>query len=236
MLINADIKGLEVVVAADWYDDKVLKQEILEQQDIHANNQARFKLPSRLVSKRFKFKLIYGATAYGYYSDSDFIDVGFSQKKWQTIIDEYYAKYTGIGEGHKRDIRFVRENGYLEIPSGRCYIFSPTMRRGEWVWPLTQIKNYPIQGFGAELVMLFRIELYRRLKASGLEFCMVQTVHDSVVVDTPKANVPAVAQIMYEAIAKVPELCYNNWSYKFSLPLTIEIQVGNNKKDMTEWH
>jgi DNA polymerase-1 len=236
LLINCDIKGLELVVAADWYDDKTLKQELLEKQDIHANNQARFTLPNRLVSKRFIFKLIYGATAFGYYSDSDFIDVGFSVKRWQSIIDEFYEKYTGIARGHARDIEVVRKQGYLVIPSSRHYAFSPKMRRGEWEWPLTQIKNYPIQGFGAELVMLFRIELYRMLTHTGIVFKMVQTVHDSVVVDTLKENVPTVARIMHEAIAKVPQLCYNNWSYKFSLPLSVEIQVGPNKKDLTEWH
>jgi DNA polymerase I-like protein with 3'-5' exonuclease and polymerase domains len=236
MLVNADVKGLELVVAADWYNDTTLKQEILEKKNTHADNQARFKLPNRLVAKRFVFKLIYGATAYGYYSDSDFIEVGFSSTKWQTIIDEFYTKYQGIAKGHQRDIRFVRENGYLEIPSGRVYSFKPRLRRGEWEWPLTQIKNYPIQGFGAELVMLFRIMLYQMLKETKIVFKVVQTVHDSVVVDTPKENILLVAKIMHEAIAKVPEMCYNYWSYQFSLPLTIEIQVGLNKKEMTEWH
>lgn len=84
--------------------------------------------------------------------------------------------------------------------------------------------------------MLFRIVLYQMLKAANIVFKMVQTVHDSIAVDTPKENVPLVAKIMHEAIAKVPQMCYNNWQYKFSLPLTVEIKVGPNKKEMTEWH
>lgn len=57
MLLNCDIKGLEVVVAAQLSGDKVLGQEIVDKVDTHANNQARFKLPDRVTAKRFIFKL-----------------------------------------------------------------------------------------------------------------------------------------------------------------------------------
>jgi DNA polymerase I-like protein with 3'-5' exonuclease and polymerase domains len=104
------------------------------------------------------------------------------------------------------------------------------------VWPLTTIKNYPVQGFGADLVMLARIEAYKRLQESGLEFQMVQTIHDSIVVDTPKENVYNICSILQNSVLKVPELCKEHFDYNFSLPLTSEIQVGINKKEMTEWH
>jgi hypothetical protein len=57
MLINADVKSLEIFVAADWYDDKVLKHELLQRIDLHAENQERWKLPSRVLAKIFVFKL-----------------------------------------------------------------------------------------------------------------------------------------------------------------------------------
>jgi len=43
-LVNADVKGLEVVVAAELSGDKVLKQEIIDKVDIHETNRDRFKL------------------------------------------------------------------------------------------------------------------------------------------------------------------------------------------------
>jgi hypothetical protein len=57
MIVNADVKSLEIYVAADWYDDKVLQQELLNKEDIHQNNQIKFNLPSRLIAKIFNFKL-----------------------------------------------------------------------------------------------------------------------------------------------------------------------------------
>jgi hypothetical protein len=60
MLVNGDVKGLEVVVAADLSGDSVLKQEILDKVDIHETNRDRFGLgegkPGRLVAKVFKFR------------------------------------------------------------------------------------------------------------------------------------------------------------------------------------
>jgi DNA polymerase I-like protein with 3'-5' exonuclease and polymerase domains len=149
MLVNVDFKSLEVFVAADWYNDKLLKEEVSDRKhDLHADNQKRFDLPDRVTAKRFVFKLLYGATAYGYATDSDFVSVGYSERDWQKVIDQFYTKYTGIGAGHERDIKFVKENGYLEIPSGRYFNYEAKTYRGEPRWPLTKIKNYPINCSG----------------------------------------------------------------------------------------
>jgi DNA polymerase I-like protein with 3'-5' exonuclease and polymerase domains len=60
MIINCDVKGLEVVVAAELANDKTLKQEIIEKVDIHDENRRAFHLgdgkPGRLVAKIFKFR------------------------------------------------------------------------------------------------------------------------------------------------------------------------------------
>lgn len=60
MIINGDVKGLEVVVAAELSGDEVLKQEIVDKVDIHDSNRVRFRLgegkPGRLVAKIFKFR------------------------------------------------------------------------------------------------------------------------------------------------------------------------------------
>ena len=162
MLVNADVKSLEVFVAADLSDDKTLKDELINRLDLHQLNQARFKLPDRVTAKRFIFKLLYGATAYGYAQDSDFIDVGYSEQKWQKVIDEFYAKYTGIARWHDRIINDAKRDGYLTIPSGRYFNYAAKQTSYGWKWPLTTIKNYPVQGFGADLVKLARVEFYRR--------------------------------------------------------------------------
>jgi len=239
-LVNCDVKGLEVVVAAELSGDKVLKQEIIDKVDIHETNRDRFKLgvgkPGRLVAKIFKFRLIYGGSAYSYANDSDFQGVSTSQKFWQNIIDEYYAKYTGIKQWHEELIQTAQRDGFLEIPSGRKFPIVPLVNKwsGEANWPIPVIKNYPVQGFGADLVMLARLEASKRLKESGVVYQLVSTIHDSIVADCPSEYVLTVGRILNDSIEAVPQLCKQIFGYDFSLPLTSEVQYGPNKKELTD--
>jgi DNA polymerase-1 len=237
MLINADVKGLEVVVAAQLSGDKVLCKEIIDKEDIHGNNQRAFNLgegkEGRLIAKIFKFRLIYGGSAYSYAHDPDFSTVGLDEKGWQGVIDAYYQKYQGIGRWHKELILEAQTNGRLVIPSGRYYPITPNYQKRD-PWPLTIIKNYPVQGFGADLVKLARLRANQLLDEAGLEADLVCTIHDSIVVDTPSKNCYTISMLLKKAIEDVPNICKQVWGYDFSLPLTCEIQAGPNKADMEE--
>jgi DNA polymerase-1 len=232
MLVNCDVKGLEVVVAAELSKDPILMQEVRDKTDFHQLNQDRFKLPTRTIAKIFKFKLLYGATAFGYAHDSDFTDVSTSEKYWQGIIDEYYNKYQGIKAWHESLINTAKLHGRLEIPSGRFYPITPEQKWNGLKWPITVIKNYPVQGFGADLVMLARLEARKRLMESGLEALLISTIHDSIVADCPEKNVEAVGRILNSSVEAVPALCKTIFGYDFSLPLNAEVQFGPNKKEM----
>jgi DNA polymerase-1 len=236
MLVNADVKGLEVVVAAELSDDPVLKQEVRDGVDIHEINRDRFNLgegkAGRLIAKIFKFRLIYGGSAYSYAHDSDFMGVSTSEKFWQGVIDEYYAKYKGIRKWHDWLIDYAKRNGQLEIPSGRFFPIEPDYSKKGEPWPITVIKNYPVQGFGADLVMLARLEAAKRLRGLGLQSLLISTIHDSIVADCPDDEIEIVAKILHDSIAAVPDLCRKAYKYDFSLPMSSEIQYGLNKKDM----
>lgn len=239
MLINVDVKSLEIVVAAELANDLVLKQEIIDKVDIHDRNRIAFRLgegkPGRLVSKVLSFRILYGGSGYSFSKDPDFTRVSTSAKYWDGVIQEWYGKYKGIAAWHTKLLADVKKDGYITTPSGRFYEFKPEFKHGDWEWPLTMIKNYPVQGYGADLVMLARIEAFRLLKEAGLTFLMVGTIHDSIVVDTPEANLDRVATILRQAVENVPRLCKEKFGYAFSLPLTCEVQYGPNKLDMVEY-
>ncbi len=162
--------------------------------------------------------------------------MGYSEKRWQEVIDTFYKKYSGGAKWHQSIINEAQRTGRLTIPSGRYFPFSPERRyNGELKWPITQIKNYPVQGFGADLVMLARLEASKRLRASRLtEAVLISTVHDSIVADCRSEDVTTIGRILYESVASVPQLCKQVWGYDFSVPLTSEVQYGPNKKDLTD--
>ena len=214
----------------------MMMQEIREKQDLHANNQKAFGLPSRLVAKVLVFRILYGGGAYSFANDSDFTATSTSVKYWERAIEAFYDKYKGVKIWHETLIQTAQSTGRLEIPSGRFFPISPMVNKwnGGLDWPITVIKNYPVQGFGADLVMLARLraaQLFRERKHTSL---LCGTIHDSLVADCPLGEYESVAQTFKEAIEEVPDFCKRIWGYNFSLPLKCEVSYGMNKTDMKE--
>lgn len=118
------------------------------------------------------------------------------------------------------------------MPHGRVYTYTKD-KRGEW--PRTTILNYPVQGLGADLMMIGRISFFRRLKASGLTSLLVSSIHDSLVVDTPPELCYNICIMMKKAIEDIPANFERLFGVKFNLPMQCEISYGNDKKNMEVW-
>lgn len=120
-------------------------QELIDGLDVHGSNQEAFNLPTRLIAKTFVFRLIYGGSAYSYAHDPDFMPVSKSERYWQQVIDKFYSKYKDIAQWHESIVREVTLTKKLTTPTGRQFTFEPTKNyRGDMKWPITQIKNYPV--------------------------------------------------------------------------------------------
>jgi len=160
------------------------------------------------------------------------MEVSSDEKFWQEVIDNYYKKYSGIREWHNKLIYEAQSTGRIVIPSGRYYPIIPDFTKRN-PWPLTIIKNYPVQGFGADLVKLARLRARQLL--GEVDALLVSTIHDSIVADTRSNQVERVARSLLEAVEDVPRLCKEVWGYDFKLPLTAEVQYGKNKADMEQF-
>lgn len=181
--------------------------------------------------------LIYGGSAYAYANDVEFKGVSTSEKFWDEVITKFYTKYNGLQRWHQKICTQVRQTGRLEVPSGRIYTFTPEQSYKGLKWPDTKIKNYPCQGFGADLVLLARLHAYHAVQRAGLqdEVLFVCTVHDSIVVDTPSKHVDTVAKILYNAVAAIPAQCERLFGYTIGVPMTSEVHVGPTKGNMDEY-
>lgn len=229
MLLNGDVKGLEWLGAVYLSKDKVGYEEIRAGLDQHADNQRVFGLPSRLIAKTFVFRLIYGGSAYAYANDANFEGTSTDQDFWQHVIDKFYGKYTGILKWHQWLIEEVMKTGYIEIPTGRVFRF----KKLENKWPRTQILNYPVQGFGADLMVLTRILLWQRLREYS-EIKFVSTVHDSILMDVPSKFVDVAASAFFEQVKEVPSEFEKIFGIPFDLPMKVEVTYGPTWGNMTE--
>lgn len=220
-------------MAAFLSQDPVLIQEIRDGADLHTDNQNRFGLPSRLIAKIFNFRLLYGGSAYSYANDPEFMSISKSDKYWQEVIDAYYDKYRGIKEWHKKLVKEAVEKGRIISPTGREYRFEKYNGNIKD----TQVKNYIVQGTGADLMALARVSFYNRIKKLGLKECLlVNTVHDSIVVDiNPKVcDNKVVARIMHEVFDDLPKNFEKLFLTPFNVPMECEVLQGEDWENMVE--
>jgi DNA polymerase I-like protein with 3'-5' exonuclease and polymerase domains len=239
MLINVDAKALEWYAAVFLSQDKVGIEELVDGTiDQHSDNQRRLKLPSRLISKIFLFRLIFGGTAFAYASDHDFKDVGWNARKWQRAIDAFYEKYGGLEQWHNDLMNQVilSPDHSLVMPTGRIYTYEPYLKRGELIFPRTQILNYPVQGLGADLMTIARVSFFRRMRREFLRSKLISTVHDSILVDSPKEEVDKVCELLYNTWKDIPENFRKLFGVEFNLPMRCEIQIGPTWGNMEDYH
>lgn len=237
MLVNADVKSLEIFTAAFLSQDKVLLDELRNNVDIHTRNQTEFGLPTRLIAKVLGFRILYGGSAYSFTHDPDFTSVSKSETYWQRAIDKFYDKYSGIHDWHNRIQEEVLVNGRLTMPTGRVYTFQPVInKKGEYKWPTTNIKNYPVQGTGSDLVTIARVSLFNRMKKAQLRSKLLATVHDSILLDCPTDEVDTVVKMLHSVANDVPNNFQRLFGVVYNLPFLIECEVGNQYYPMESYH
>ena len=232
MLIQADAVGLEIRVAAFLSQDPVLIKELVDGLDIHTDNQTRFGLPSRLIAKIFVFRLLYGGSAYSYANDPEFMEISKSEKYWQAIIDAYYEKYKGIKQWHIKLVREAVETGKVIRSTGRVYCF----QKYNGNYKDTQIKNYIVQGTGADIMALARVSFFNRLKKLNYKDCLlVNTVHDSIVLDCKAEYLDVVGETLHAVFKDIPANFKKLFGTDFNVPMTCEVLYGNNWEEMVEF-
>lgn len=82
---------------------------------------------------------------------------------------------------------------------------------------------------------LFRIAVYRRLKAELPEVKLFCSVHDSLTVDSPEKYMWEVKRIFDEEAAKIPYYLKYYYGIDFNLPFRIESSYGPNYCQLTEF-
>jgi DNA polymerase I-like protein with 3'-5' exonuclease and polymerase domains len=226
---------MEIVTAMFLSQDPVGIKELNEGFDFHGDNQSRLDLPERLHAKTFIFRLLFGGTAPAYSHDPVFSGISSSSTFWQDKIDTFYQKYRGVEQWHQQLMALAQLDGSISIPTGRTWKFEPYLKKGELVFPRTQILNYPVQGLGADLMTLARIGFYSKLKEENLSCQLISTIHDSILIDSPTKEVDKVVELLYNVWDELPMDFEQYFGIPFNIKTRVEVKVGPNWKDMTDY-
>ena len=242
-ILGADLSQVEWRAAAHMSQDPVMLAEIAAGIDPHRENAIHvfgadpategtkeFK-QIRTIAKIVTFRLLYGGGAFGFWIDSKMPN--YSKKKWEGIVNKFYAKYRVLKQWQEDNISTVYKNGgWLQNPTGRIFWFSKDSKG----YDIRQIKNYPVQSLAtADIMKLAMCIIYKKFVAAGYKSKIITQVHDSLIFDAIRSEVLSIAKLCTQVMNDLPKYVKQIWGIDFNVPLGGEIELGENYGHMVEY-
>jgi len=224
-VMEADFAQLEFRVAAFLSQDKTAIDEVTTGFDVHSYTAKVIsdagQHMSRQEAKAHTFAPLYGASGFG------------RTQAEAEYYQQFTKKYSGIARWHTSLASEALSTGKITTPSGREFSFPDVQRRRNGsVTYFTQIKNYPVQSFAtADIVPISLIYIDKMLEVNKLNSCIVNTVHDSIVIDVHPNEKEKVLRIISRTNEVLTSLVNKRWDLDFNVPLLLEAKIGPNWLD-----
>jgi DNA polymerase I-like protein with 3'-5' exonuclease and polymerase domains len=222
-IMEADFAQLEFRAAAFLSQDGVAIEEVSTGFDVHSYTAKVItdagQPTDRQTAKAHTFAPLYGAT-------------GFGRTPAEAAYYEHFTKkYKGVAVWHTKLAKEAIATRKITTPSGREFSFPDVVRKHTGrVSHFTQIKNYPVQSFAtADIVPVALLHIDQLL--DNMQSCVVNTVHDSIVIDIHPDEEQRVVRIIEETNDQLPYLITARWGVVFNVPLELEAKIGPNWLD-----
>jgi DNA polymerase I-like protein with 3'-5' exonuclease and polymerase domains len=227
-ILQADYSQLEFRVAAQLCGDEQMLKDILDGVDVHKytasvifqKSEDDVTKDERTAAKAHTFKPLYG---------------GMSGTPNEV---EYYKafvqKYPSLGKWHDDLQTEAITHGIVSLHTGQQFAFPDTKRLPSGAASnAPSIKNYPVQGLaGGCVVPLALISLHNELRNQECKSIVINTVHDSIVLDVYPGEEQKVARITYDAMKHVDKAFEEVYNVKWNVPLEVDLEIGKNWLDM----
>ena len=227
-IVEADFAQLEFRVAAFLSQDRTAIEEVTTGFDVHSYTAKVItdagQRISRQDAKSHTFAPLYGASGFG------------RTPAEAAYYEQFTKKYSGIAKWHKELAREALGTGKIRTPSGREFSFPDVVRRSNGsVTYFTQIKNFPVQSFAtADIVPISLIYIDKMLGINQMQSCIVNTVHDSIVIDVHPNEKEKVLRVIKAANDSLIQIVNRKWNIDFNLPLLLEAKIGDNWLDTVD--
>ena len=230
VLISADYNQIEMRILADLADVKELKKAFKNNEDIHSLTASQiFDIDIKKVdqdqrrkAKAINFGIIYGISQYGLAKQ-----INVSNYEAEEFLKAYFFKFPEIKVYMDQTIKFCRKSGYVNNIFGRRSHFININDKNYNVRNFQERAaiNAPIQGSAAEIMRLAMIRLNIKLNEQKKQKSkMLLQIHDELIFETHKDEVKKVSKIIKEEMMSVAKSDHHS----FSIPLTIDLNTGNN--------
>ncbi|ERL66358.1 PolA [Schleiferilactobacillus shenzhenensis LY-73] len=222
-LFDADYSQVELRVLAHVSGDKNMQEAFKENRDIHANTAMKiFHLsdPSQVTdnmrrqAKATNFGIVYGISDYGLSQN-----IGISRTQAKEFIDAYFEQYPQVKTWTEQIVKTAREQGYVEtIMHRRRYLPDINAKnRNLRQFAERTAMNTPIQGSAADIIKVAMINMAQALQQQKLQATMLLQVHDELIFEAPKEEIPILAKL-------VPSIMDS--AVKLAVPLKVDSSSG----------
>src|SRR5690606_13496271 len=130
-------------------------------------------------------------------------------------------QYPGIKRYMNETIEFAREHGYVETLLKRRRYLRDINSANQTVRGFAERNaiNAPIQGSAADMIKVAMIGIHREIKERGLQGKMTMQVHDELVFDVPRSEVPMFRELIERQMKQALQL---------SVPIQVDIGESTN--------
>ena len=223
-LLAADYSQIELRIIAALSDESTMIEAFKNGEDIHASTASKvFNVPledvtreQRSNAKTVNFGIIYGVSAFGLSNQTD-----LSRAEAKELIETYYKTYPKLRNYISEQIEFARENGYVQTVLGRRRYLKDINGSNAIVRGAAERNavNAPIQGSAADIIKIAMINIHKKLEVGKYQSKMLLQVHDELVFDVYKPELEELKTMIKTEMEN---------AYKLSVPLDVELGVGNN--------
>lgn len=217
-LVMLDYNGQELRVMASIANVPGMITAFNEGRDIHSFvTSLLFHIPEKLVKTeynhlRYRAKWVNWTLLFGGDEHTLYNLYGLSLEEAKEIIRAYYSAFPEVLDFQKATKKFILENGFVESVMGRklkLHYTSPEDRQkrlGMFNKDMRTGINFPIQGPASDLLLMALNIIQDRLLKEGYRSILVNTVHDSLIGDSPQDEVEAFGNMAKSTMENLPEL------------------------------
>lgn len=223
VMVEVDGAGLEFRTAADLAHDEQARADILDpDHDVHtftatiiSNKPAdAITKAMRTAAKKHTFKPLFSEGKSG-------------SKNEVKYYQEFKARYSAITQMQEGWVAEVMRTGQLRIESGLICYWKLRMTPSGYIEGSNEVRNLPIQSFAtADIIpvsLVFTFWRARYIVAARI----VNTVHDSVVAEVHKDDVPRYKRIAVQGFLEdTPRYLKEVYGHDMFVPLGVGVTVG----------
>jgi len=233
-LISADYNQIEMRILADLADVKELKKAFKNHEDIHSLTASqvfnikinKVNADMRRKAKAINFGIIYGISQYGLAKQ-----ISVSNVEAEEFLNSYFLKFPEIKDYMESTIKFCRKSGYVSNIFGRRTHITGINDKNFNIRNFQERAsiNAPIQGSASEIMRMAMIRISKKLEEIKESRCKILLqIHDELIFEVHKDDIKKYSEIIETEMSSVK----NSDLHSFSIPLLVDLNVGNNWGDL----